>query len=137
MHILFLTHYFPPEVNAPASRTYENAKRWAEKGHKVTVFERESEPGGTLRTGIPAFRLPRDVIDSDIREIRKAGVRIRTNSTFKSVDTFFRRGYDAVLLAYGSEPGDANWDPAADLVADELIDFDDLTALLLDYGCAP
>ncbi len=37
MHILFLTHYFPPEVNAPASRTYEHCKRWVEQGHKVTV----------------------------------------------------------------------------------------------------
>jgi glycosyltransferase involved in cell wall biosynthesis len=38
MHILFLTHYFPPEVNAPASRTYENAKRWVRAGHRVTVL---------------------------------------------------------------------------------------------------
>lgn len=38
MHILFLTHYFPPEVNAPASRTYENAKRWIKGGHRVTVI---------------------------------------------------------------------------------------------------
>jgi len=38
MHIVFLCHYFPPEVNAPASRTYENAKRWVQKGHKVTVI---------------------------------------------------------------------------------------------------
>jgi glycosyltransferase involved in cell wall biosynthesis len=38
MHILFLTHYFPPEVNAPASRTFENAKRWVRAGHKVTVI---------------------------------------------------------------------------------------------------
>lgn len=38
MHILFLTHYFPPEVNAPATRTYENARRWVKAGHKVTVI---------------------------------------------------------------------------------------------------
>ncbi len=37
MRILFLSHYFPPEVNAPASRTYENAKRWVRDGHEVTV----------------------------------------------------------------------------------------------------
>ena len=37
MHILFLTHYFPPEVNAPATRTYEHCKRWVASGHKVTV----------------------------------------------------------------------------------------------------
>jgi len=37
MRILFLTHYFPPEVNAPAARTYEHCRRWVEMGHDVTV----------------------------------------------------------------------------------------------------
>lgn len=38
MHILFLSHYFPPEVNAPATRTYEHCKKWVEMGHEVTVL---------------------------------------------------------------------------------------------------
>ncbi|PML92262.1 glycosyltransferase family 4 protein [Vibrio breoganii] len=38
MHILFLTDNFPPEGNAPATRTYEHAVRWVKKGHKVTVI---------------------------------------------------------------------------------------------------
>jgi len=38
MNILFITDNFPPEVNAPATRTYEHAKIWAEEGHKVTVI---------------------------------------------------------------------------------------------------
>lgn len=37
MNILFLSHYYPPEVNAPATRTYEHCKRWVTSGHKVTV----------------------------------------------------------------------------------------------------
>ncbi|WP_029859794.1 glycosyltransferase family 4 protein, partial [Vibrio parahaemolyticus] len=37
MHILFLTDNFPPEGNAPATRTYEHAIRWVRAGHKVTV----------------------------------------------------------------------------------------------------
>lgn len=37
MRILFLTHYFPPEVNAPASRTYEHCRQWVSEGHQVTV----------------------------------------------------------------------------------------------------
>ena len=36
--ILFLTHYFPPEGNAPASRVYELCRRWVEAGHRVTVI---------------------------------------------------------------------------------------------------
>jgi len=37
MKILFFTHYFPPEVNAPASRTHEHCKEWVKNGHEVTV----------------------------------------------------------------------------------------------------
>ncbi len=38
MRILFLTHYFPPEVNAPASRVYEMARHWVRQGTDVTVL---------------------------------------------------------------------------------------------------
>jgi len=37
VHILFLSHYFPPEVNAPASRTFEHSRQWVRDGHRVTV----------------------------------------------------------------------------------------------------
>ncbi len=52
MHILFLSHYFPPEVNAPASRTYENAKRWIREGHRVTVITcAPNHPNGIIYSG--------------------------------------------------------------------------------------
>jgi glycosyltransferase involved in cell wall biosynthesis len=52
MHILFLTHYFPPEVNAPASRTHENAKRWVRAGHRVTVLTcAPNHPNGIVYPG--------------------------------------------------------------------------------------
>ncbi|MBW3541186.1 MAG: glycosyltransferase family 4 protein [Planctomycetes bacterium] len=38
MHILFFSHYFPPEVNAPAVRTWEHCRRWVASGHQVTVI---------------------------------------------------------------------------------------------------
>ncbi len=38
MHILFLSDNFPPEVNAPASRTFEHCREWVAAGHKVTVI---------------------------------------------------------------------------------------------------
>ena len=38
MHILFLTDNFPPEGNAPATRTFEHTREWVDKGHKVTVI---------------------------------------------------------------------------------------------------
>ena len=38
MHILFITDNFPPEVNAPASRTFEHCREWVRQGHQVTVI---------------------------------------------------------------------------------------------------
>ncbi|MBW7881858.1 MAG: glycosyltransferase family 4 protein [Caldilineaceae bacterium] len=52
MHILFLTHYFPPEVNAPASRTFEHAKVWVGHGHEVMVLTNQpNHPAGRIYPG--------------------------------------------------------------------------------------
>ncbi|MEX2286724.1 MAG: glycosyltransferase family 4 protein [Planctomycetaceae bacterium] len=52
MHILFLSHYFPPEVNAPATRTYEHCRRWVRAGHRVTVITcAPSCPTGVVYAG--------------------------------------------------------------------------------------
>lgn len=51
-HILFLTHYFPPEVNAPANRTFEHAVRWVKEGVKVTIITNHpNHPNGKLFPG--------------------------------------------------------------------------------------
>ncbi|TAK53566.1 MAG: glycosyltransferase WbuB [Gammaproteobacteria bacterium] len=52
MRILFLTHYFPPEVNAPASRTFEHCRAWVEAGHEVTVLTcAPNHPAGRVYPG--------------------------------------------------------------------------------------
>lgn len=52
MRILFLTHYFPPEVNAPASRTFEHSRIWVQKGHEVTVLTcAPNHPAGKIYPG--------------------------------------------------------------------------------------
>lgn len=52
MKILFLSHYFPPEVNAPATRTYEHCARWVKHGHEVTVVTcNPNHPRGELFPG--------------------------------------------------------------------------------------
>ena len=52
MHILFLSDNFPPETNAPASRTYEHAKRWVAAGHRVTVITGAPNfPSGKVHAG--------------------------------------------------------------------------------------
>lgn len=52
MNIVFLTHYFPPEVNAPASRTHEHCREWVKAGHEVTVVTcAPNHPSGRVYAG--------------------------------------------------------------------------------------
>ena len=72
----------------------------ARKGHEVTVFEEQAEAGGMLRWGIPAFRLPSEVVQEEIQEIRDLGVEIRTSTRVEDLPGLGAR-HDAVLLATG------------------------------------
>jgi len=71
-------------------------------GHLVTVFEALPEPGGMLRTGIPRYRLPENVLNQEIKEIENIGVEIRTNARIESLDQVFNQGFDAIFLALGA-----------------------------------
>ncbi|MEW6034445.1 MAG: FAD-dependent oxidoreductase [Chloroflexota bacterium] len=74
----------------------------AKQGHVVTVFEALPEPGGMMRVGIPAYRLPRDVLSREIDEIKGVGVEIKTNTRIDSLDELFQQGYSAVFLGLGA-----------------------------------
>ncbi|MDD1715950.1 MAG: NADPH-dependent glutamate synthase, partial [Methanolinea sp.] len=79
------------------------ASELARLGHSVTVFESLHEPGGVLMYGIPAFRLPKDVVRVEIDQIRAMGVEIRTNHLAgTSVPVPDLLSYDAVFLGTGA-----------------------------------
>ena len=64
MHILFFSHYFPPEGNAPASRTYENCKRWIRLGHNVTIITcAPNVPDGIIYEGYKNKLYKKEKID--------------------------------------------------------------------------
>ena len=70
MRILFISHYFPPEVNAPASRTHEHCREWVRQGHEVTVLTGvPNHPRGVLFDGYENRFLQEEEIDG-IRVIR-------------------------------------------------------------------
>ncbi|MFO7900519.1 MAG: FAD-dependent oxidoreductase [Planctomycetota bacterium] len=75
------------------------------KGHDVTVFERSDRLGGLMRSAIPAYRLPRDILDRDIAEIRKAGFKVRTKTAVESPCALRREGFDAVFVSIGMQRG--------------------------------
>ncbi len=64
MRILFLSHYFPPEVNAPATRTFEHCREWHRLGHDVTVVTcAPNHPRGKLYPGYRNRLLQRETVD--------------------------------------------------------------------------
>jgi formate dehydrogenase beta subunit len=77
----------------------------ARKGHEVTVFEALPKAGGMMRFGIPEYRLPKSILDSEIREIKKAGVQIQLNSRVESIDALMKQGFKAVFLSLGAHRG--------------------------------
>ena len=77
----------------------------AKLGHSVTVFEALPQAGGMMRVGIPAYRLPRDILDSEIKEIENVGVELKTNSRIESLDNLFDQGYSAIFLGLGAHKG--------------------------------
>jgi len=77
----------------------------AQQGHQPTVYEALSEAGGMMRVGIPAYRLPREILDAEIEAVKKAGVEIKTDTRIESLDGLLAQGYDAVFLALGAHRG--------------------------------
>lgn len=94
MRILFLTHYYPPEVNAPASRTTEHCKAWVKGGHEVTVVTcAPNHPKGEI---FPGYR--NKLYQSEILD----GIRvIRLWTLLAANEGFFRRilNYTSYLTA--------------------------------------
>ncbi|MBC7250141.1 MAG: FAD-dependent oxidoreductase [Anaerolineae bacterium] len=82
------------------------ALRLAQKGYKVTVFEKLPVPGGMMAVGIPDYRLPRDILNVEIENVKRAGVEIKCNQALGkdfTIDSLMdEEGYKAVVLAIGA-----------------------------------
>ena len=74
-------------------------------GHKVTVFEALPEAGGMMRVGIPDYRLPKDILRKEIKEIEDLGVTIKTNTRVSSPESLLKEGFHAVFVAIGAHQG--------------------------------
>lgn len=92
MHILFLTDNFPPEVNAPASRTFEHCREWVAQGHRVTVI--------TCAPNFPAGRLIGGYRNRLFAREEMEGIRVvRVWSYISANEGFVRRTLDYVSYA--------------------------------------
>jgi heterodisulfide reductase subunit A-like polyferredoxin len=73
----------------------------AKEGYGVTVYEALPVPGGMMRVGIPAHRLPKGVLQQDIDDILALGVNLKTGTPVRDPAALLKEGYDAVCLATG------------------------------------
>ncbi len=76
-----------------------------QKGHEVTIFEAFHKPGGVLVYGIPEFRLPKEIVFSEVAGLEKLGVKVESNSVVGrtvTLEELFEEGYEAVFVAVGA-----------------------------------
>lgn len=106
MKILFLTHYFPPEVNAPANRTHEHCRRWVQDGHEVTIITGvPNHPRGVIFEGYQNRWIQEENLDG-IRVIR-TWMFLTPNSGFaKRVVNYLSFMFTAILASFRAERPD-------------------------------
>ena len=76
-----------------------------QKGHEVTIFEAFHKPGGVLVYGIPEFRLPKEIVFSEVNFLERLGAKLECNAVIGksvTVEELFEEGYDAVYLGVGA-----------------------------------
>ena len=74
-------------------------------GYQVVIFESLSQTGGVLRYGIPEFRLPKKVLDTETGALKDLGVEIRVNMVIgltKTVEELFQEGFQAIFIGTGA-----------------------------------
>ena len=87
----------------PASLTV--ARDLASQGYAVTVFDGEAKAGGFMRTQVPRFRLPEEVIDEECGYILNLGVEFRSGQYVGSMKSLLGEGFDAVFVGCGAPRG--------------------------------
>jgi glutamate synthase (NADPH) small chain len=79
------------------------AQQLTRAGHDVTVYERDDRLGGLLRYGIPDFKMPKDIIDRRLTQMRAEGTTFQMNANIGPDDVpRLRENFDAVVLAVGA-----------------------------------
>jgi len=119
----FVTDRIDPSVYKPNRKTWDNEKQphiavigsgpagftaahyLSLIGCKITIFEAESKYGGMLTCGIPAYRLPREILQKEIDSLIDENVTVKCNTALGrdfSIDDLFNDGFSSVLLAIGA-----------------------------------
>ena len=87
----------------PASLTV--ARDLAPLGYEITIFDGDSKAGGMIRSQIPRFRLPEEVIDEEVGYIAGLGMSLRLGERVESLKALLGQGYDAIFVGSGAPRG--------------------------------
>ena len=83
-------------------------------GHDVTVRDAGPMAGGMMRFGIPSYRLPRPILDAEVKRITDIGVSIELNAKVTDLEAALAEGFDAIFLAVGAHIGKRAYIPAGE-----------------------
>ena len=74
-------------------------------GYECIAYERDPVPGGLMRTNIPSFRLPAEVLDEECNQIINMGLKVEYNHEIKSFKEFLKLDHDAIFIGTGAPKG--------------------------------
>ena len=116
----------------PASLTV--ARDLIVMGYECTLFEKDPQAGGLMRTNIPSFRLPEEVLNAEVDQILDMGLKTKFNCEITSLKDFLKEDFDAVFIGTGAPKGkDLNIDGREDAEANIHIGIYFLTSIAFEH----
>ena len=116
----------------PASLTV--ARDLIVMGYECTLFEKDPQAGGLMRTNIPSFRLPEEVLDAEVNQILDMGLNTKFNSEITSLKNFLNEDFEAVFVGTGAPKGkDLNIGGRKEAKANIHIGIDFLTSIAFEH----
>lgn len=105
LHSTIISNHIPVAIVGSGPSGLTCASELRKMGYDVTLFEALHAPGGVLTYGIPEFRLPKHIVQSEIHQLTSMGVRIICNAVIgktMTIDQLFEAGYEAIYIASGA-----------------------------------
>ena len=116
----------------PASLTV--ARDLIVMGYECTLFEKDPQAGGLMRTNIPSFRLPKEVLDAEVDQILDMGLKTKFNSEITSLKDFLKEDFDAFFVGTGAPKGkDLNIEGRKEAEKNIHIGIDFLTSIAFEH----
>ena len=116
----------------PASLTV--ARDLALTGYECTLFEKDPQAGGLMRTNIPSFRLPEEVLNEEVDQVLNLGIKTEFNSEITSMKNMLEKDFDAIFVGTGAPKGrDINIEGREEADSNVHIGIDWLTSIAFEH----